>query len=255
MGRNARNRLQPCVYHVTHRCHGRSFLLKFKRDRKAYLDRLRQAVHRFPVDVLSYMVTANHVHLLLWAERARDVSQAMHFVQGSFAGDWNRRKEREGAFWRGRYHPTLGQSGRHLSRCLFYIDLNMVRAGVCAHPSEWLGGAYQEICGERQRYRVVNRERLQWCLGKPDSSSFVAWYRATIEDEVSRGWSQRQPLWSRALAVGDPEWLDGLFPQGRSPGVTLTPFDDPLTVGEASSAYAMLAPKREQQAAWRTWIR
>ena len=24
MGRNARSQMQPCVYHVTHRCHGRS---------------------------------------------------------------------------------------------------------------------------------------------------------------------------------------------------------------------------------------
>ena len=150
----------------------------------------------------------------------------MHFLQGSFAGDWNRRKEREGAFWRGRYHPTLVQSGRHLSRCLFYIDLNMVRAWACRHPSEWVGGAFHEICGERRRYRIVNRERLLWCLGMPGDRSFTAWYRETIEEELVRGSRQRQALWSEALAVGDAEWLDGLFPGGRSPKLALTPFDD-----------------------------
>jgi putative transposase len=255
MGRNRRDQLQPCAYHITHRCHGRSFLLKFAKDRRAYLERLRQAVNRYAVDVLSYMVTANHVHLLLWAERAGAVSAAMHFLQGSFAGDWNRRKGREGAFWRGRYHPTLVQSGQHLSRCLFYIDLNMVRAGACEHPAEWLGGAFREICGERQRYRIVNRERLLWCLGMPGDRSFAAWYRATIEEEVARGRGQRQALWSEALAVGDPEWLDGLFPGGRGPKITLTPLGDTQTVAEGSASYALQAPKREQQEAWRTWNR
>lgn len=255
MGRNPRDQLQPCVYHITHRCHGRSFLLKFAKDRRAYLKRLREAAHRYPVDVLSYMVTANHVHLLLWAERASAVSAAMHFVQGSFAGDWNRRKRSEGAFWRGRYHPTLVQTGRHLSRCLFYIDMNMVRAGACSHPSEWLGGAFREICGERERYRIVNRERLLWCLGMVDDPSFAAWYRTTIEEEVARGRGQRQPLWSEALAVGDRDWLDALFPQGRGQKVTLTPFDDALAVAEGSPTYALQAPRREQQDAWRAWNR
>ena len=255
MGRNPRDQLQPSVYHITHRCHGRSFLLNFAKDRRAYLDRLREAVHRYPVDVFSYMVTANHVHLLLWAERVGAVSAAMHFVQGSFASDWNRRKHREGAFWRGRYHPALVQTGRHLSRCLFYIDMNMVRAGACNHPSAWLGGAFREICGERKRYRIVNRERLLWCPGMPDDPSFAAWYRATFEEEVARGRGQRQPLWSEALAVGDPDWLDGLFPAGRAAKITLTPCDDPLAVAEGIPAYALRAPRREQQDAWRTWNR
>jgi putative transposase len=147
------------------------------------------------------------------------------------------------------------QTGRHLSRCLFYIDMNMVRAGACSHPSEWLGGAFREICGERERYRIVNRERLLWCLGMVDDPSFAAWYRATIEEEVARGRGQRQPLWSEALAVGDRDWLDALFPQGRSQKVTLTPFDDALAVAEGSPTYALQAPRREQQDAWRAWNR
>lgn len=30
-------------------------------------------------------------------------------------------------------------------RCLVYIDLNMVRAGVVVHPSEWNFGGYKDI--------------------------------------------------------------------------------------------------------------
>jgi putative transposase len=230
-----------------HHCHGRSFLLKFAKDRRAYLERLRQAVQHYPVEVLSYMVTANRVHLLLWAERAGDVSAAMHFVQGSFASDWNRRTGHDGAFWRGRHHATLVQSGQHPSRCLFYIDLIMVRAGPAT--------SLMSRRGERQRYRIVNRERLPWCLGMPGGPSFVAWYRSTIEEDVARGREQRQALWSEALAVGDPEWLAGLFPGGRSPRVTPTPFDAAPAVAEGSPTYALRAPKREQQEAWRAWSR
>jgi hypothetical protein len=43
---------------------------------------------------------------------------------------WNIRKQRKGASWEDRYHATAIEKNNHLERCLVYIDLNMVRAGV-----------------------------------------------------------------------------------------------------------------------------
>ena len=53
------------IYHVTHRCHNRSFLLKFARDRNAYRTMLRDRLHLFPISVLGYCLTSDHTHLLL----------------------------------------------------------------------------------------------------------------------------------------------------------------------------------------------
>ncbi len=47
------------------------------------------------------------------------------------------------------------------SVCLVYIDLNMVRAGVVQHPSEWpFGGYYNETLMPKQRYSLINRQKL-----------------------------------------------------------------------------------------------
>ena len=67
------------------------------------------------------MITSNHVHLLLWSESPRHVSAAMQYLSGAAAQDYNRRLDREGAFWRGRYRPTLVEDGHHLTRCFFYV--------------------------------------------------------------------------------------------------------------------------------------
>jgi len=50
---------------VTHRCHVREFLLKFSRDRHRYPQWLYQARKRYDLTILNYMVTSNHVHLLV----------------------------------------------------------------------------------------------------------------------------------------------------------------------------------------------
>jgi putative transposase len=199
-----------CV-HVTHRCQERRLLLGTDIDRKQYVARLFQASRRFrTVRVLDYVVTSNHIHLLAWVPRIEDLSAMMKWLQGTFAGDCNRRVGREGAFWRGRYHPTLVESGRHLSRCLFYLDLNMVRAGVVTHPRDWRFGGYQELSGRRQRYRIIDRERLLMCLGMEDADGFGRWYESTVADLCQRQAAAREPCWSQALAVGSRSWLSRL---------------------------------------------
>ena len=59
------------VWHLTHRCHERSFLLKFARDRRRWLAWLYEARRRFRVCVLNYSVTCNHVHVLV-RDRGKD---------------------------------------------------------------------------------------------------------------------------------------------------------------------------------------
>jgi len=50
---------------MTHRCHRQQFLLKFVRDRQAWIRWLYAARKRFGPCVLDYTVTANHIHLLV----------------------------------------------------------------------------------------------------------------------------------------------------------------------------------------------
>jgi REP-associated tyrosine transposase len=53
------------VWHLTHRYHQREFLLKFGRDRRRWLHWLFEAKKRYGFCVLNYIVTSNHIHLLV----------------------------------------------------------------------------------------------------------------------------------------------------------------------------------------------
>jgi putative transposase len=98
---------------------------------------LRLAVTQFRISLFDYSATSNHVHLLAMSRSPQDISRFMHTLQGQFAGRYNRVKHRSGAFWQERYRATMVETGEHLLNCLTYIDMNMVRAGVVRHPSEW----------------------------------------------------------------------------------------------------------------------
>ena len=145
MPRAHRHFLPEHVWHITHRCHQQAFLLKFARDRRRYLRWLFEAKKRFGLCVLNYTVTSNHIHLLVKDTVRNVIPQSMQLIAGRTAQDYNQRKERKGAFWEDRYHATAIEADGHLHRCLVYIDLNMVRAGVVKHPAEWEHGGYLEI--------------------------------------------------------------------------------------------------------------
>ena len=53
------------IWHLTHRCHERKFLLKFVRDWQAWISWLFEAKKRFGLCVLNYMVTSNPIHPLV----------------------------------------------------------------------------------------------------------------------------------------------------------------------------------------------
>ena len=54
MPRAKRHFLPGYVRHITHRCHRKSFLLKFARDRRAYLRWVVEARKGFGISVLDY---------------------------------------------------------------------------------------------------------------------------------------------------------------------------------------------------------
>ena len=204
-----RNYERGGCYHITHRCHGKKYLFRFAKYRDYYVQRLFQGVRQYGMDVLDYIVTSNHVHLLVAAKGGTEISETMRYVHGRI-GQWhNGQRGQTGAFWGDRYHPTRIQSGEHLRRYLIYIDLNMVRAGAVEHPSQWKHSAWSELTGVRKRYRIINIERLLKCLWMNDGKTFREWRRQAIEQQLQRDRLEREPYWSTAVAVGDQEWLAG----------------------------------------------
>ncbi len=141
MPRANRHYIPGCVWHITHRCHKQEFLLKFDKDKRCWRRWLFEAKKRYDLCVLNYTITSNHIHLLVVDTDEDVISKSLQLVAGRTAQEYNIRKKRKGAFWEDRYHATAVQSDGHLSKCMVYIDLNMVRAGVVKHPADY------SLCG------------------------------------------------------------------------------------------------------------
>ena len=85
---------------------------------------------------------------------------------------------------------------------MIYIDLNMVRAGVVQHPSEWIFGGYNEIQEPRRRYALVDYDALKKLLGFQDMSALALDYREKME-KILNARCTRDEKWTESIAVGD----------------------------------------------------
>ncbi|MFP4028573.1 MAG: transposase [Candidatus Brocadiia bacterium] len=231
------------AYHLTHRCHDREFLLRFQKDRDTYREWLREGMSRHGVSVLGYCITSNHVHLVVSGEQQQKVSSMMQLAAGCTASEYNVRKGRKGAFWEGRYGCTMIESGEHLWRCLLYVDMNMVRAGVAGHPREWEWCGYREVVGLRERYRVLDRQKLMDDLRVAGADELRERYRALIDSRVSGHRLARQPQWTESVAVGSESFVEEVAEKlGRRARIKLEPTGDPgedsWRVREASPSYS-----------------
>ena len=227
MARSNRYILPRQFYHITHRCHDRKFLLRFGKDRDSYRYWLREGLKRYPVSILGYCVTSNHIHLLTYSEKSGAVSRLMQFVEGTSAQAYNRRKNRQGAFWEGRYHCTLIGTGRYLWTCLAYIDLNMVRARAVSHPDQWEWCSYREILGLRRRYRIIDRDIWLKRTGVNNLADFQARYQTVLAVFMSEGENLRDPQWTESLAVGDHAFVESLKDQFSRQRIVISETDSP----------------------------
>lgn len=52
----------------------------------------------------------------------------------------------------------LYNTDTQLVRCMKYIDIKIVRAGVVKHPGEWLWSGYYEIQSSANDYQVIDQQ-------------------------------------------------------------------------------------------------
>jgi putative transposase len=211
MPRANRHFLPGQIWHITHRCHKKEYLLKFARDRACWIRWLFEAKKRYGLSVLNYMVTSNHVHLLVQDNEKDAIPKSMQLVAGRTAQAYNRRKSRGGAFWEDRYHATAVQADEHFFRCLVYIDLNMVRAGIVRHPEKWPHCGYHEIQRPPKRYRIIDQSVLLEICQFGSHADLQLAHRSWSSDALQGDESKfRDPKWSESVAVGQREYIEAI---------------------------------------------
>src|SRR6266567_1165722 len=146
MARPLRIEFPGALYHVTSRGNERRPIFRSDRDRLDFLDFLGQAARRFGWSVTAWVLMTNHFHLVIQTPEP-NLSRGMHWLNGAYAGRFNRRHKRWGHLFGGRFKSFLIEKEAYLTEVLRYVVLNPVRAGMVERPEDYRWSSYRATAG------------------------------------------------------------------------------------------------------------
>ncbi|MBC8499144.1 MAG: transposase, partial [Candidatus Atribacteria bacterium] len=132
-------------------------------DKNKFLQLLQKMITPYKIQFFSYVLMNTHFHLLLKTEEA-NLSQAMQFLNSSYAHWFNCRHIRKGHLFQDRYKSHLILSPLYLYNVASYISLNPVEAGIVNSPEEykWSSFKYYASASSPSPSHLPNNSPPSW---------------------------------------------------------------------------------------------
>jgi REP-associated tyrosine transposase len=136
MARPLRIVYEGAFYHVTTRGNERRNIFLSRKDYEKFLSYLRDAVHKFGIVLHTFVLMANHYHLIVESPKA-NLSSFMHALNSAYTTYFNIKRGRSGHLFQGRYKAFVIDKDHYLLELSRYIHLNSVRAGIAERPEDY----------------------------------------------------------------------------------------------------------------------
>jgi len=142
MARKPRIEYPGALYHVISRGNQRQSIFLEEKDYQKYLWKLSEYKERYHFLLYAYVLMENHTHLLL-ETGSIPLSKVMQGINQSFTQYFNRKYNKVGHLFQGRYKAILCDKDSYLLELVRYIHLNPVRIGKVQRPAQYPWSSHQ----------------------------------------------------------------------------------------------------------------
>ena len=154
-------------------------------DKNKFLQLLQKMVKSHKVHLFSYALMDTHFHLLLKTEEA-NLSQAMQFLNSSYAHWFNIRHIRKGHLFQDRYKSHVILNPLYLYSAASYISLNPVEAGLVDSPEKYPWSSFQYFFSAQNHNKNIPlwldiQELLKLC--QTSSENFINFVKENIKKD------------------------------------------------------------------------
>jgi len=151
-------------YHVLSRGNERKEIFRDEKDHLRFLDTLGKMVERFKLEVHAYVLMKNHFHLLVHTKEA-NLSRAIQWLGVSYSVWFNRRHQRSGHLFQGRFKSFLIENDRYFTAMCLYIHGNPLRAGVVKRLLDYWWSSYHAYAGKKPEVSWLTTELILGTYG------------------------------------------------------------------------------------------
>ena len=198
-------------HHVTQRGNRRERTFFEEGDYALYLDLLADAAERHGVEVWSYCLMPNPVHIIAVPRDADALGRTFRHVHRHYTGYVNARMRVTGHLWQGRF-SSVAMDEQHLFAAFRYVALNPVRARLVTRAQDWSWSSAQaHLAGEDDH--VVKVAPVLERVGD---------FRAFLGEDFDEAFAYAALRHAETIGrpVGSREWLEDME---RRTGLALMP--------------------------------
>lgn len=158
MPRKGRIVLEGLPHHVTQRGNNQQDVFFVDDDREVYLELLKKQSQLFGLDVLSYCLMTNHIHIVAIPQTADSLAKAVGRTHLLYTQYINKMHKRSGHLWQNRFFSCpIGDS--YVFQTIQYVENNPVRAAMCERAIDY---KYSSAKAHIEGYDPAIMVNLRW---------------------------------------------------------------------------------------------
>lgn len=155
MARALRSFEPGASFHVFQRGNNYCDVFKDDDDHDRFLDCVRRAAAHFNIPVHGFALMKTHYHLVVTTNSVEGLPRTVKQFGGEYVQYFNRKYERIGTLWAGRYHAVWIRDDDQVLTCLRYVDRNPVAAKLVESPGMYRWSSYRaHAFGMSERWLV-----------------------------------------------------------------------------------------------------
>jgi REP element-mobilizing transposase RayT len=182
MARQLRIEFNNAFYHITSRGNLRDKIFYEDGDRERFLEVFKRTKERYGYLLHAYALMDNHYHLLIETPKA-NISQIMQNINTSYTVYINKKYQRSGHLFQGRFKGIVIDKDEYLVTLSRYIHLNPLRAKIVQKPEDYQWTSYRAYTDKTGKISFVDTEdTLSYFSSK--KADALKKYRAFVEAAI-----------------------------------------------------------------------
>ena len=141
--------------HVTTHGMAKEYIYEKTNEKKEIRKLLLENQKKFNINLITYCIMDNHLHLIIKFKETKELSNYMHKINTSYAIYYNKRHNRYGYVYKDRFHSQIIKNENHLRNAIIYIHNNPVKARICNTANEYHYSSYLSFWKEQKDYAIA----------------------------------------------------------------------------------------------------
>ncbi|HER24088.1 MAG TPA: chromosomal replication initiator DnaA [Candidatus Atribacteria bacterium] len=204
MSRPLRIAYENALYHITSRGQRRENIFFDDKDKNTFIRKSDETFTKYGITCYAYCLMDNHYHLFIKTAKP-NLSQALHYLNTSYANWFGSRYQMIGSLFQGRFKSILVDADSYALILSAYMHLNPIRAGIVSKLEDYPWSSYLDYLGLRKSQMVNLDPSLVLHYFSADATLSTKkykeylWQNQSMEDPLKQSYHN--------IALGDDHFI------------------------------------------------